>query len=389
MLVRRSQVARKPGTTPARGRGSLTHGKILTAYATSLETEEIHWSDNGSEQKLLLCAWNLRCDGIDSRLATIEVTVEEEERMGLSENTILPEIANADGLPATELSEEQRYRFDTQGWLCIPGLLEDDEVAEMREFAYQLARDPESIPESERSTVGGPLQNLVDHPAVVGFMNEFVAHEPLASPDGYGFRLEGTFLTIRPSGPGNKKFGPHGGSGFLNFPGNHHTYHIQRGRANSGLTRVVWELNPIVKGDGGTIFLTGSHKAAFDRPKCTDQEDHSLWDTYECPAGSVLFFTEAITHSAVAWKSSERERCAIFNCYNTVGSKWHTWEPPEAVFETMPRKRQSLFRPVYCQNNTVNPGDQINPGNGIFPNRFNGAEVKMQEEPRESAKQAG
>ena len=222
---------------------------------------------------------------IDSGLKAIQFGDSEGRKNTTIKIMNVLDTMNAEERVATVLTEEQKYVFDTCGWLCLPGVLEADELAEMREFAYRLARDPESIPESERSTVGGPLQNLVDHPIVVGFMNEFVAYEPLSSPEGYGFRLEGTFLTIRPSGPGNKEFGPHGGSGFLNFPGNHHTYHIRPGRVNSGLTRVVWELNPIVRGDGGTIFLTGSHKAAFDRPKCTDQEEHPLWDTYECPAG--------------------------------------------------------------------------------------------------------
>lgn len=276
---------------------------------------------------------------------------------------------NADGLPAIELTEEQKYTFDTKGWLSIPGVLGDSDIQEMRDFAYQMARDKESISEHERSPVGGPLQRLIDHPVVVGFMNEFVAYDPLASDDGYGFRCEGSFLTIRPWGPGNKEFRPHGGSGMFNFPGNHHTYHVRPGKANSGLTRVVWELNPIVKGDGGTLFLSGSHKATFDRPKSTDDENSPLWDSYECPAGSVLFFTEAITHAGVVWKTTERERCAVFNCYNTIGSKWHSFEPPEAVFDAMPPKRQSLFRPVYCQSNAVRPDDKANPGNAFFPRR--------------------
>lgn len=276
---------------------------------------------------------------------------------------------NADGLPTVELTEEQKYIFDTKGWLSIPGVLSESDIQEMRDFAYQMARDKDAISEHERSPVGGPLQRLIDHPVVVGFMNEFVAFDSLASDDGYGFRCEGSFLTVRPWGPGNKEFRPHGGSGMFNFPGNHHTYHVRPGKANSGLTRVVWELNPIVKGDGGTLFLSGSHKATFDRPKSTDDENSPLWDSYECPAGSVLFFTEAITHAGVVWKSTERERCAVFNCYNTIGSKWHSFEPPEAVLEDMPPKRQSLFRPVYCQGNAVAPGDKAQAGNSFFPRR--------------------
>ena len=278
----------------------------------------------------------------------------------------MSETLNADGLPAIELTEEQKYIFDTRGWLSIPAVLSESDVAEMREFAYQMARDSKSVAEHERSPVGGPLQRLTDHPVVVGFMNEFVAYDPLSSDDGYGFRCEGSFLTVRPWGPGNKTFQPHGGSGMFNFPGNHHTYHTRPGKANSGLTRVVWELNPIVKGDGGTLFLSGSHKATFNRPLSTDDENSPLWDSYECPAGSVLFFTEAITHAGVVWKTTERERCAVFNCYNTIGSKWHSWEPPEAVFQAMPSKRQSLFRPVYCQGNAVDPGDKKKTGNAFF-----------------------
>src|SRR2546425_120958 len=82
-------------------------------------------------------------------------------------------------------------------------------------------------------------------------------------------------------------------------------------------------------------------------PPASIQDPQSpLWETYSCPAGSVLFFTEAITHTGAAWTHRERERVAIFNCYNTVGSKWHKWEPHPAQLRMMPPKRQTLFRPV-------------------------------------------
>ena len=35
---------------------------------------------------------------------------------------------NADGLPAVAPTPEQRYLFDAQGWILIPGLLGQDEV---------------------------------------------------------------------------------------------------------------------------------------------------------------------------------------------------------------------------------------------------------------------
>ncbi len=258
---------------------------------------------------------------------------------------------NADALPAIPFTDEQKYIFDTKGWIAIPGVLTNDDVVAMREFCYQLEQDPESIPLADRSPVGGPLQKLTDHPLVLGFMNEFVAYSSAASENGYGFRLEGTFLTIR--GVGHDNFRPHGGRGLLNFPGNSHTYTMHPGRANSGLTRVVWELNPIKKGCGGTVFLSGSHKAAFEAPASAANLDSPLWEDYECPAGSVLFFTEAIRHSGAIWKETSYDRVAIFNCYNTVGNKWHKWEPHAELLEAMPPKRRTLFRGVYCQDNMV------------------------------------
>jgi len=258
---------------------------------------------------------------------------------------------NAEGKPVPALSQEQKYLFDTRGWLLIPGVLSADEAAEMREFGLRLQHNPQSIPEHERNALGGPLQKLADHPQVVSFMNEFVAHPALSSQECYGFRQESCHLFYRTQGQG--KFGPHNGSGMLRFPGDSHTYHCIPGKANSGLTRVVWELNPVEKGLGGTLFVTGSHKAVYTAPEAILDPSSSVWETYSCPAGSLLFFTEALTHSATAWTNPNNDRVAIFSCYNTVNSKWHNWNPPAELIASMPPKRQTLYRPVHAQDNVI------------------------------------
>ncbi len=264
----------------------------------------------------------------------------------------MPDVStNSEGLPTVPFTEEQRYLFDVRGWIAIAGVLDDDDINDMREHCLQLRSDSSALPEKDRSSVGGPLHRLTDHPVVVGFMEEFVAHAPLASDDGYGFRMDGSFLSTRTAG--SDAFRPHGGNGMGRFPGNHHTYNVLPGAANSGLTRVVWELNPVKHGTGGTLFLTGSHKAAFPAPASTSDCDSDLWDTYGCPPGSVLFFTEAVRHTGAFWSNEENDRVAVFNCYNTVGSKWHSWEVHPDLLASMPAKRQSLFRPVHCQDNRV------------------------------------
>ena len=230
-------------------------------------------------------------------------------------------------------------------------MLSEDEAAEMREHCRKLREDRDALQPHERTSIGGPLEKLTDHPVILGFMNEFVAHAGLASENCYGFRFENSFLSWRELGSTN--FRPHGGRGLLNVPGNSHEYHVRYDEVHAGLTRAVWELNPVEYRTGGTLFLSGSHKAAFRSPKSTENEDCPLWEPYECPAGSVLFFTEAITHTGATWTNEKNPRVAIFNCYNTIGQKWHKWEPHPDQLAAMPPKRQTLFRGVYCQDNLI------------------------------------
>lgn len=266
------------------------------------------------------------------------------------ENANLPE-TNADGLAVVPPTQEQKYVFDKQGWLLVPGVLSGDELKEMQDFCYRLRHEPESIPAHERSPLGGPMQKLSDHPNVVGFLNEFLAHPALSSQECYGFRMESCHMFYRTVGDGN--FGPHNGNGMLRFPGDSHLYRCIPGKAYSGLTRIVWELNPVKHRQGGTLFITGSHKAVYTAPDSIQSPDSPIWDTYQCPAGSLLFFTEACTHSTHKWTNEENNRVAIFSCYNTVNSKWHDWNPHPKLLEEMPPKRQTLFRPVRAANNLI------------------------------------
>ena len=260
---------------------------------------------------------------------------------------------NADGKSVINPTPEQRYQFDTQGWLLVPGLLSADEVEEMREFCYRLHQQPESLPEPQRTPIAGPLEQLTDHPFIVGFMNEFLAHPDLSSQDCYGFRMESSSLCIRPAGEG--AFSPHNGHGLLRLPGDSHNYRCIPGQARSSLTCVVWELNEVELGGGGTMLITGSHKAAYSAPESVQDPASPLWTNYACPAGSLLIFAEGTTHSAWPWASQERDRVAIFSRYNYVNSKWHKWEPHPELLESLPPKRRTLFRPVHVEANLVEP----------------------------------
>ena len=150
----------------------------------------------------------------------------------------------------------------------------------MRAFAERLAKDPESIPEHERCPLGGPLQKLADHPVVVGFMNEFVAYPPLANDERYGFRLETSHLFNRNAEvPG--KFSPHNGNGLFRMPWDSHYYRCIPGKAWSGLTRVIWEFNPVKKRPGRHIICNGQPQSRLsstrNRPESRLNHVGNLW----------------------------------------------------------------------------------------------------------------
>jgi hypothetical protein len=184
------------------------------------------------------------------------------------------------------MTDSQKYEFDLRGWILLPGLLTEEQLVPIRAHQLRLKYDKQSLPPAMRDVHAGPSQVLLDHPAVVGVLNEVLSNQTLASDDCYGFRMDHTGTRHSTSKRQGSRWGLHGGGGYFNFPGNSHMYHMEKGRVHSGLTRVVWELNAVGLHDGGTKFISGSHKSAFARP-ADIQPDSRLLESYECPAGSV------------------------------------------------------------------------------------------------------
>ena len=260
---------------------------------------------------------------------------------------------NAEGIPAVVPTQKQKYNFDRNGWLLIPSVLSDSDIAEMREFCQRLHETPAHIPEPERCALGGPLQKLVDHPVIIGFLNEFLAYPPAASEDCYGFRLEETTSSFRNTAPESQTQSIlHKGNGLFRLPGDSHLYRCVPGRGWSGLTRAVWELTEVTPETNSIRFITGSHKAAYPIPDGVQNPDAPLWETYQCPPGSLFLLTESMTQTQVQPKVAQR--ICISNLYNTVASRWSNWMPHPQLLAAMPPKRQTLFREPYAGGNVVN-----------------------------------
>jgi hypothetical protein len=240
------------------------------------------------------------------------------------------------------MSEEQKFIFDLKGWILLPGIIERPLAGEIRSFIERLMKNPESIPAHQRSSYSGPAEVLLDHPAIVPVLRE-VLMSPDPSPDCYGFRCENTFPMYREAGVDGLE--AHGGTRGLNPLFN---YHARNGKIFAGMTRVIWEFNDVNAGDGGTLIMSGSHKAEFFVPESLSGKDSPLFESYTCPAGSALVFSEALCHAGPVWTNKNHPRVGIFNCYNRVDQKFHKLAVPTEIIEALSPKRQTLFRGVWA-----------------------------------------
>ena len=81
-----------------------------------------------------------------------------------------------------------------------PAILSPEQVAEIREQVLRIHRDPMSLPPEQRHVPGGPSSLLVDHPAVLGVVEEII---------GKDVRIENPNCVVREQG--EEHGGLHGG----------------------------------------------------------------------------------------------------------------------------------------------------------------------------------
>jgi hypothetical protein len=90
------------------------------------------------------------------------------------------------------MSDSLKYEFDLKGWILLPALLTEEQLEPIRAHQLKLKYDRESLAPALRDTHAGPSQVLLDHPVVVGVLNEILSNQSLASEDCYGFRMDHT-----------------------------------------------------------------------------------------------------------------------------------------------------------------------------------------------------
>ena len=244
------------------------------------------------------------------------------------------------------MTEYEKFVFDLKGFLVIPSVLGQDEIQVVGEHIDRLAKEPDSLPEHERAPMAGAAEFLIDHPRVMGILQEVI------DADAARIRLESIFVSRRSASDSKDPWTPHAGGTNLHPS---MSYRFHNNRIYGGMTRIVWELNEVVQGKGGTCLVPGSHKANVasaqdgNWPEAADDPESGVWETYGCPPGSLVVFSEGVRHTAARWTHEGNARNAILIAYNHVTSRFHEPKPcmNSAVLGGMSETRQRFFQDVW------------------------------------------
>lgn len=249
--------------------------------------------------------------------------------------------------------EMHRYLFDLAGFMVIPDVLGRAEIDELNGLidAQELPPPREKI--RFGSAAGGapecpgflewgkPFCDLLDHPRIMPLLQLTL---------GDWFRLDRLYGINMEAGMGEYQL--HGGNAPYS-PAEY--YHVRNGRIHNAFTVVSWNLADTGPEHGGFCCVPGSHKSNFVRPNPIPTVNQGRWTMMdgdslapgvvipEAPAGSVVLFSEALTHGTAPWTGAHQRRTLLYKyCQSHLAWSARRVRPPESV--PLTPRQQILFQ---------------------------------------------
>ena len=114
------------------------------------------------------------------------------------------------------------------------------------------------------------------------------------------------------------------------------------------MVRVILDLTDILMEDQRTHLIIGSHKSEFQMHEDYLSLEHGKRSeflvSYECPAGSAIFFAENLCHARPVWERDSP-------CVAMVYAYSHLPEVPAGL----PRAKQACFREPWIADFRTRP----------------------------------
>lgn len=270
--------------------------------------------------------------------------------------------------PLGGLTEEQKYLFDTNGYLVVKGVLSPEEVKAANaaidihrgEFLGRhgatLRNTQDDSPlqgdlVTPREDLGGHLgwpiedsrvfRSILDHPNLAPYYHDLV---------GEGYRLDHSPLLVIQS-KGSEGFTLHGGARTSDGHYNHTlAYSCVDGRIRNALLGAAVQLTDVNEGDGGFAIIKGSHKSSFACPQDITLLRSGKEHVYQpvTKAGDVVLFSEATCHGTFPWTATNERRMALFRFSPSTcayGRAYLNW--PQHYVEGMTETQLAVMQPAY------------------------------------------
>jgi len=271
-----------------------------------------------------------------------------------------------------EMTEDERYLFDLNGYIIIRNVLSPSEVAEANSMidnhqTAMIERKEASLRNAVKGTAfygSGPgrkdlgavlewgddskvFKSILAHPRLVPLFHGIM---------GKGYRLDHLPFVIAQD-KGAEGFQLHGGtvdctSGDYNP---HLAYTCHNGFIRSALMGCNVMLTDHDAGFGGFCVVPGSHKSNFKMPPgMVDGEKYKEFIQQPATkAGDVVLFSEGTVHGAMAWTQEFQRRVCLYRfspatnvygrSYFTENGKW-----PAKMYEGMNDAERAVLEPPYA-----------------------------------------
>jgi ectoine hydroxylase-related dioxygenase (phytanoyl-CoA dioxygenase family) len=216
------------------------------------------------------------------------------------------------------MTDEEKYRFDLNGYLVIEGALDSAQLAALN--AYVDARLAAATEPGKTNYRFG--QNL-DNDLVRQVIAAPRALEILTTALSRQARLDHDYLDVIMPKAGLGPIGAalHGGGEPYDSG---QFYQFKNGKMHNGLVVLAYALKDCNPGDGGFACVPGSHKANLPLPRSwVDMAQGMAPDVrvVTCKAGDAILFTEALTHGTAPWHGAD-ERRTLFLKYAPHFMAW-------------------------------------------------------------------
>ena len=212
------------------------------------------------------------------------------------------------------MTSEQRYFFDTSGYLHLEGVLQGLELRAAQEAVQRyIDTPPGELPPgfeakdrnySHEFAFDKSLEALTVHPRTWSIVKELTGGKPRFASGSLRVNTheDNTFGALHCARDG---WGPQ-------TP----RYFIEDGLIYCDYFVVFFYLTDVHPGDGGLVVIPGSHKGEFSRPESFFASDTEGLDPAPHPAvlnltpkaGDVVFISELLTHGVLIWRPRDRDR---------------------------------------------------------------------------------